>query len=61
MFCDTGDSGSLVLDENQPTALGLLWGRNGPTPGQLIPIGKRGYMTEIAAVESVLGISTVFA
>lgn len=61
VFVDDGDSGSLVLDESQPTALGLLWGKNGPTPGQLIPIGKRGYMSEIAAVESALGVSTVFA
>jgi hypothetical protein len=28
IFCDRGDSGALVLDGNEPTAVGLLWGRN---------------------------------
>jgi hypothetical protein len=49
-FCEEGDSGSLVLDEHAPTAVGLLWGRN----------GGHGLMSEITTVESRLRIRVVW-
>ena len=58
IFCDDGDSGSLVLDEASPSAVGLLWGMN---PAGLAPAGKIGYMCDIGNVESSLGVSVVFA
>lgn len=58
IFCDEGDSGSLVLDETSPTAVGLLWGRN---QASLVPAGKIGVMCDIGNVESMLGVSVVFA
>jgi hypothetical protein len=58
IFCDRGDSGALVLDGNEPTAVGLLWGRN--KAGAFAP-GRFAYMDEIANVETYLGVSTVFA
>lgn len=58
IFCDEGDSGSLVLEETSPTAVGLLWGRN---QGDLAPAGKIGVICDIGNVESMLGVSAVFA
>jgi len=58
IFCDEGDSGSLVLEETSTTAVGLLWGRNQP---DLVPAGKIGMMCAIGNVESMLGVSVVFA
>jgi hypothetical protein len=48
-FCEKGDSGSLVLDRFAPTAVGLLWGKN----------GGRGVMSEITTVETRLRVSLV--
>ncbi|WP_214321407.1 S1 family peptidase [Nonomuraea sediminis] len=50
-FCDKGDSGSVVLDATEPTALGLLWGAQ----------GTFGIMSLISNVEAHLGISMVWA
>jgi hypothetical protein len=58
VFCQPGDSGSLVLDETTPTAIGLLWGQN---VAGFVPAGKIGYFSEIGNVESHLGVSTVWA
>lgn len=59
VFCDEGDSGSLVLEEGAPTAVGLLGGRN--PPGQFRPAGRLGVASRITAVESALGVSVVFS
>ncbi len=48
MFLDVGDSGSVVLLKNAPTAVGLLWGRSHG--------GSRGIMSSIRNVESQLGV-----
>lgn len=57
VFCDTGDSGSLVLEETRPTAVGLLWGRSEAT--RFRAAGRIGVMSEIGNVETALGISVV--
>lgn len=49
IFCSDGDSGSVVLDENSSTAVGLLWGMSNG--------GRRGYMCHIRNVEAQLGIN----
>lgn len=59
VFAQAGDSGSLVLDANSPTAVGLLWG--GSKGGAFAPDGKFGAMSLIGNVESALGISVVWA
>jgi hypothetical protein len=53
LFCDQGDSGSLVLDANTSTAVGLLWGRMGA--------GTRGIASPIRDVESELGVTVAWA
>ncbi|MET7802393.1 hypothetical protein [Streptomyces decoyicus] len=58
VFCDQGDSGSLVLEETGPTAVGLLWGRN--KQSAFAPAGKTGYFTEIRTVQAQLGFSMVW-
>lgn len=56
VFALPGDSGSLVLDKTQPTAVGLLWGAN--MPGEFgLPAGTFGMMSEIVNVESQLGVN----
>lgn len=52
IFCDTGDSGSVVLDKNSPTAVGLLWGKSDG--------GRRGYISHIRNVESQLRVNMVW-
>jgi len=47
-----------VLDETSQAAVGLLWGRN--LPG-LVSAGKIGVMCDIGNVESMLGVSVIFA
>jgi hypothetical protein len=59
IFAQPGDSGSLVLDATEPTALGLLWGAT--RGGALAPGGKMGTMSLIHNVESQLGVSVVWA
>jgi hypothetical protein len=59
VFCEPGDSGSLVLEESGPTAVGLLWGQS--AAGTFAPAGKLGYMSEIGNVEAALGVSVVWA
>ncbi len=59
VFAEAGDSGSLVLDALQPTALGLLWAASRGTA--LAPPGHFASMSLIANVETHLGISTVWA
>jgi hypothetical protein len=59
VFAEPGDSGSLVLDAVEPTALGLLWG--GSRGGQFAAGGKFCSMSLISNVEAHLGISTVWA
>ncbi|GEM_PF-940308 len=51
-FCIKGDSGSIVLLKNSPTAVGLLWGGT--------PSGIRGVMSSIRNVESQLGVNMVW-
>lgn len=58
-FAQPGDSGSLVLDATEPTALGLLWGAT--TGGAFAPGGKFGTMSLIRNVELQLGVSMVWA
>lgn len=58
VFCDQGDSGSLVLEETGPTVVGLLWGRN--KQSAFAPAGKMGYFTEIRTVQAQLGFSTMW-
>jgi hypothetical protein len=53
VFAEAGDSGSLILDRDEPTALGLLWGATST--------GRFGMMSLIANVESKLGVSVVWA
>jgi hypothetical protein len=50
IFLQKGDSGSLVLDQDSPTALGLVWGQYAG--------GVRGIMCAIRNVESQLGVNT---
>jgi hypothetical protein len=51
-----GDSGSLVLDKSQPTAVGLLWGVN--EPGEFgLREGKIGMMSEIVNIETQLSVT----
>jgi hypothetical protein len=52
-FAQNGDSGALVLAETDPTAVGLLWGVTGD--------GSHASASQISRVESVLGVSTVWA
>ncbi len=57
-FVTDGDSGSLVLEEDSSTAVGLLWGKQ---RAGLVAPDRIGVMCEIQNVESALGISVVFA
>jgi hypothetical protein len=50
IFSRAGDSGSLVLDRDSQTAVGLLWG--GVSQG-----GIRAVMSDITVVEAELGVS----
>jgi hypothetical protein len=59
VFCVSGDSGSLVLAANSPTALGLLWGAS--IPGAFATGGKFGYMSAITNVELQLDVSVAWA
>ncbi len=59
VFCQHGDSGSLVLDATDPTAVGLLWGQD--SGGTYAPAGTWGYASPIPYVENQLGVSTVWA
>lgn len=59
IFCQPGDSGSLVLRADEPSAVGLLWGQSIVSP--FVPAGRFAYMSEIGNVESQLSVSTVFA
>ncbi len=52
IFCVVGDSGSLVLDDATPTAVGLLWGEKLG--------GQRGIMSTAENVELMLGIRFAF-
>ena len=52
IFCNEGDSGSVVLDRDSPTAVGLLWGRSLG--------GLRGVMAHIRNVESQLGVNVAW-
>ncbi|MEU2060354.1 hypothetical protein [Streptomyces sp. NPDC013455] len=56
IFARPGDSGSLVLDATQPTAVGLLWGAN--KAGEFGSVeGRIGMMSEIVNVEAQLGVT----
>ncbi|MER6306290.1 hypothetical protein ACWCXK_32920 [Streptomyces sp. NPDC001739] len=55
IFAKPGDSGSLVLQDGTHTAVGLLWGGDKNKAG-----GKRGVMSDITIVESMLGISVAW-
>jgi hypothetical protein len=57
IFCQPGDSGSLVLMEGSDTAVGLLWGLK---PGEFVRPGHIGVMCEIGNVEQLLGASIAF-
>ncbi|MFU2017694.1 hypothetical protein ACM6Q7_21960 [Peribacillus butanolivorans] len=52
VFACRGDSGSVVLDINTPTAVGLLWGGS--------DCGTRGIMSQIRNVESQLKVNVVW-
>ncbi len=52
IFAQKGDSGALVLDQNSPTAPGLLWGEYAG--------GLRGIACTIRNVESQLGVNTAW-
>ena len=51
-FCEQGDSGSVVLDDVAPTAVGLLWGEKLG--------GLRGIVSSIEHIESQLAVRLVF-
>ncbi|MEH7180940.1 hypothetical protein [Neobacillus vireti] len=53
VFACKGDSGSVVLKMNEPTAVGLLWGGSN--------CGTRAVMSHIHNVESQLGINMVWS
>lgn len=53
VFCRRGDSGSVVLQRGEPTAVGLLWGGD--------PSGGWGMMTDIKLIEAALEISMVWS
>lgn len=53
IFCEPGDSGSLVIVDSTSTAIGLLWGRMGA--------GTRGLASAIRNVESQLDVRTAWA
>jgi hypothetical protein len=59
IYAQQGDSGSLVLDATDPTAVGLLWG--GTRGGAFAAAGLFGTMSLISNVEAELGISVVWA
>jgi hypothetical protein len=52
IFAQSGDSGALVLLQDAPTAVGLLWGANSA--------GNRATMCAIPNVESRLGVKVVW-
>lgn len=52
VFCQPGDSGSVVLEKDSATAVGLLWGESNG--------GTKGYMSFISNIESKLGINIVW-
>ncbi|PED20382.1 hypothetical protein [Bacillus toyonensis] len=52
VFCQKGDSGSVVLDKDKPIAVGLLFGESDN--------GLRGYMSKIKYVESELEVNMVW-
>jgi hypothetical protein len=52
IFCVSGDSGSVVLDDATPTALGVLWGSKMG--------GQRGIMSTAQNVEFRLGVRFAF-
>jgi hypothetical protein len=52
VFACKGDSGSVVLKINEPTAVGLLWGGS--------DCGTRAIMSHIRNVESQLGVNMVW-
>ena len=49
LFCDKGDSGSVILNKNSATAVGLLWAQSYG--------GTRGIMSFISNVQSQLGVN----
>jgi hypothetical protein len=58
-FCDDGDSGSLVLDSQSPTALGLLWGMEiSKKTGRR---GKWAYFSKMRTIEARLGVTTAWS
>ena len=52
VFLDNGDSGSVALERDSATAVGLLWGAKDS--------GLRGIMSDIRNVESQLGVNIVW-
>lgn len=50
-FCQEGDSGSLIVEKDAPTAVGLLWGGH--------VFGQFGLASKIWKVEERLGVTTI--
>jgi hypothetical protein len=51
LFCQNGDSGSLILDANASMAFGLLWAKAN---------GSRRYMCATKNVETQLGVNVAW-
>jgi hypothetical protein len=58
VFAKPGDSGSLILDEGSPTAIGLLYGANKKLA--FMDAGKRVAASRIRNVELALGVTPVW-